>query len=63
MTLKIRNSIEDDLRSLNPTKDREIYIFRTIAKDIMIMQQIFVPMISVILGCKKIIDNNAGTKI
>ena len=51
------------MRSLNPTKDREIYIFRTIAKDIMIMQQIFVPMISVILGCKKIIDNNAGTKI
>ena len=57
------NSIEDDLRSLNPSKDREIYIFRTIAKDTMFMQQIFVPMISVILGCKKITDNNAGTKI
>ena len=59
----LRKFIEDDLRSLDPSKDREIYIFRTIAKRTESMQQIFVPMVSVIVGCPKSIEDNAGTKI
>ena len=60
----LRKFIEDDLRSLDPSKDREIYIFRTIAKSTESMQQIFVPMVSVIVGCPKSIEDNVtGTKI
>ena len=57
----LRKFIEDDLRSLDPSQEREIYIFRTNAKNTDFMQQIFVPMISVIIGCHKSIEDNAGT--
>merc|ERR1719184_82379 len=38
---EILKFIEDDLRSLDPSQDREIYIFRTNAKNTDFMQQIF----------------------
>jgi len=60
---EILRFIEDHLRSLDPSDGREIYIFRTIAKNKDFMQQIFVPMISVIIGCHKSIENNAGAII
>jgi GTPase SAR1 family protein len=60
---EILNFIEDDLRSLNHSKDRGIYIFRTIANNTEFMQQIFVSMISVIVGCHNRIEDNAGTII
>ena len=57
----LRKFIEDDLRSLDVSTDREIYIFRTIAENKEFMEQIFVPMISVIIGCHKSTWENADT--